>query len=244
MRHLIVWIFILTSINTFSQNRNYTIDTIQVKSEIIKENYGIIVYKPNIIKKSDSVKFLYLLDGEDSNDLYQALSNKLKESITDMIVVGIVNNDRRRDLLYVNGAGNFLSFVSSELIPSIEKGYKTKARILHGHSFGGSFTIYSMINKPELFDCFIATSPTPIMDLVSEESYEKIDSSRNKKLLFYFSYGSKDMKQVQKWSKKLRENLKGMKFENLDWRFKILEGKDHSNSKIDALLDGLIEFIK
>jgi predicted alpha/beta superfamily hydrolase len=215
-----------------------------VKSEIEKENYGIIVYKPNSIIKSDSVKFLYLLDGEDSNDLYQALSDKLKESITDLIVIGIINNDRRRDMLYVNGAGNFLSFISSELIPSIEKDYKTKTRILHGHSFGGSFTLYSMINKPELFDCFIATSPTPIMDLVSKESYERIDSSRNSKLSFYFSYGLKDMKQVKKWSKKLKENLTEIKFEKLDWRFKILEGKDHSNSEIDALQDGLKEFIK
>jgi hypothetical protein len=52
------------------------------------------------------------------------------------------------------------------------------------------------------------------------------------------------MKQVQKWSKKLKENLTEMKFENLDWRFKILEGKDHSNSEIDALQNGLKEFIK
>jgi hypothetical protein len=41
-----------------------------------------------------------------------------------------------------------------------------------------------MINKPELFDCFIATSPTPIMGLVSKESYERIDSSRNSNVLF------------------------------------------------------------
>jgi predicted alpha/beta superfamily hydrolase len=215
-----------------------------VKSEIVKENYGVIVYKPNIIIKSDSVKFLYLLDGENSNDLYQELSNKLKESITDMIVIGIINNDRRRDMLYVNGAGNFLSFITTELIPIIEKDYKAKTRILHGHSFGGSFTIYSMINKPELFDCFIATSPTPIMDLVSKESYHRIDSLRNSKLLFYFSYGSKDIKQVQKWSKKLKENLTGMKFGNLDWRFKIFEGKSHADSEIDALVDGLKEFNK
>jgi hypothetical protein len=215
-----------------------------MKSEILKENRSVIIYKPNSTEKGDSIKYLYLLDGENSNDLYQELSIKLKESTTDLIVVGIINNDRRRDMLYVNGAGNFLSFITTELIPSIEKDYKAKTRILHGHSFCGSFTIYSMINKPELFDCFIATSPTPIMDLVSKENYERIDSSRNNKLFFYFSYGSKDLKQVQKWSKKLKENLTEMKFKNLDWRFKILEGKDHSNSEIDGLQEGLKDFVK
>lgn len=244
MRHFLICILILTSINIFSQNRDYSIDTIQLKSDILKENRQIIIYKPNSIEKSNSVKYLYLLDGENSRDLYQELSDKHKELIKDMIVIGIVNNDRRRDMLYINGAGNFLSFITTELIPCIEKDYQTKTRILHGHSFGGSFTIYSMINKPKFFDCFIATSPTPIMDLVSKESYQRIDSSINNKLFFYFSYGSKDMKQVQKWSKKLKEIITGMKFENFDWRFKILEGKSHDNSETDALIDGLKEFIK
>lgn len=244
MKHLLAWIPILISINTFSQNRNYSVDTVQMRSEILKENRSVIIYKPNSIGKTDSVRYLYLLDGENSDGLYQELRVKLKESISNLIVVGIINNDRRRDLLYINGAGNFLSFITSELVPSIEKEYKVKTRILHGHSFGGSFTIYSMINKPELFDCFIATSPTPIMGLISKEIYQGIDNKRTSKMLFYFSYGSKDMKQVQKWAKKLKENLTGMKFENLDWQFKVIEGKNHEESETDALIDGLNRFIK
>jgi enterochelin esterase-like enzyme len=229
----------LPSINIFPQDRNYTIDTIQVKSEILNENRSIIIYKPQNILQSDSVKFLYLLDGEYSNYRYQRLKEQFKDSFTNLIAVGIINTDRRRDLLYVNSADKFLDFIISELIPITEKDYKTNTRILYGHSFGGGFTVYSLINTPNNFNYFIASSPTPIMDLIKKENYQKIDSTSKRKVIFYFSYGSKDLGQVSKWSEKLKDNLTGMRFKNLDWRFKIFEGKDHNDSDVVALLNGL-----
>jgi predicted alpha/beta superfamily hydrolase len=239
MRQLVVLIFLLSSINIFSQDRDYTIDTIQVKSEILKEYRSIIIYKPQTILRTDSVKFLYLLDGEFSNYRYQSLKEQLKDSISNLIAVGIINIDRRRDLLYVKSADKFLEFIISELIPVIEKDYKINTRILYGHSFGGGFTVYSLINKPSYFNYFIASSPTPIMDLIKKDNYLQIDSTSKHKVIFYFSYGSKDLGQVIKWSEKLKDNLAGIRFKNFDWRFNIFEGKDHNNSDIVALLNGL-----
>ena len=239
MRQLVVLIFILSSINIFPQDRDYTVDTIQVKSQILNENRSIIIYKPQNILQTDSVKFLYLLDGEYSNYRYQRLKEQFKDSITNLIAVGIINTDRRRDLLYVKSADKFLDFIISELIPLTEKDYKTNTRILYGHSFGGGFTVYSLINTPNYFNYFLASSPTPIMDLINKENYQQIDSTSKRKIIFYFSYGSKDLKQVSKWSEKLKDNLTGMRFKNLDWRFKIFEGKDHNDSDVVALLNGL-----
>jgi predicted alpha/beta superfamily hydrolase len=146
-------------------------------------------------------------------------------------------------MLYINGADKFLDFITSEVIPYVEKGYNILTRILHGHSFCGSFTVYSLINKPGSFDCFIASSPTPIIDLIESEYYRRIDSVSNDKIKFCFSFGSKDMNQVCKWSLKLKDNLTGMDFKNLDWRFKIFEGKNHYNSDLVALFWGL-NFVK
>ena len=39
--------------------------------------------------------------------------------------------------------------------------------------------------------------------------------------------------------KRLKDNLTGFIFNNLDWQFMIFEGKDHNNSDISALLNGL-----
>jgi predicted alpha/beta superfamily hydrolase len=125
------------------------------------------------------------------------------------------------------------------LIPVAEKDYKTSTRILYGHSFGGGFTVYSLINTPSSFNCFIASSPTPIMDLIKKENYQQIDSTIKRKVIFYFSYGSKELGQVSKWTEKLKDNLTEMRFNNLDWRFKIFEGKDHNDSDVVSLLNGL-----
>ena len=239
MRPLAVLIFLLHSINIFSQDKDYTIDTIQVKSEILNEYRSIIIYKPQNVLQTDSVKFLYLLDGEFSNYRYLSLKDQFKDSISNLIAVGLINIDRKRDLLYVKNADKFLDFIIIELIPVIEKDYKINTRILYGHSFGGGFTVYSLINKPNNFNYFIASSPTPIMDLIKKENYLQIDSTISRKVIFYFSYGSMDLGQVSKWSEKLKNNLTEMRFKNLDWRFNIFEGKDHNTSDIAALLNGL-----
>ena len=105
---------------------------------------------------------------------FKDLKTDLRDSISNLIAVGIINTDRKRDLLYVKSADKFLDFIISELIPLTEKDYKVNTRILYGHSFGGGFTVYAMINKPNYFNYFIASSPTPIMDLVKKENYQKL----------------------------------------------------------------------
>lgn len=216
MRQIAAFMFLLISINIFSQERNYSIDTIQIKSEVLKEDRRIIIYKPQNLSQTDSVKFLYLLNGEYSNDISQKIYDRFKDSILNLVVVGIMNPERRRDMLYVYSADKFLNFISDELIPVAEKDYKTYARILNGHSFCGSFTIYSLINKPDLFNYYIATSPTPIMKLIDKKDYQRIDSISKSKIVFYFSFGSNDMKQVRRWATKLRDNLTGLKFNHID----------------------------
>lgn len=239
MRQVLTLLLLLVSFHLFADESNYSIDTIQINSDVLGENRKAIIYKPSNIDKVDSVKFLYLLDGDYSNHLYEEIETQFGESISDMIVIGIINQERRRDMLYINEAKKFLEFLTTELIPNVEKNFKTKTRILNGHSFCGSFTIFSMLEKPEYFDCFIAASPTPIMDLVEYDSYLQIDKTSKKKMLFYFSYGSKDMKQVKKWSNKLKENLSEHEFVNIDWEFEIFEGKRHQNSDVIALVQGL-----
>jgi enterochelin esterase-like enzyme len=184
------------------------------------------------------VQFIYCADRE-SIDRFRQLNERFNDSIQNLVVVGILHTDRRRDLLYVKGADKFLDFITTELIPAVEKDCKTKNRFLYGHSFGGAFTVYSMIQKPSYFNSYIASSPTPIMGLIEKENYLQIDSSSKDRTLFYFSYGSKDMKQVRKWSNRLKDNLTGLEFNNFEWRFEIHEGKNHNNSDICAMINGL-----
>ena len=98
--------------------------------------------------------------------------------IPPLIVVGIESLDRNRDLTPSNagqglhgstgnagipqsgGASKFLKFLSEELIPFMESNYRTHPyRILEGHSLGGLFSIYTLMESPDLFDAFVVEAP-------------------------------------------------------------------------------------
>jgi predicted alpha/beta superfamily hydrolase len=95
-----------------------------------------------------------------------------------MIVVGIPNPDRTRDLtpyragvknpdrtvqdFPTSGGGDkFLEFIRTELFPEVEKRYATVPyRIFAGHSLGGLMAIHALITHPEMFNAYIAISPS------------------------------------------------------------------------------------
>ncbi len=83
------------------------------------------------------------------------------------IVVGVKNSQfRYRDLLPVDHnqansqVSNFIKFFDDELIPFIQKNYRTNGfRILAGPQAGAAFGIYALAKKPDLFHGFFLTNP-------------------------------------------------------------------------------------
>ncbi len=59
-------------------------------------------------------------------------------------------------------AGNFHRFIRDEVIPLIEKTYRSDParRILAGHSYGGLFALFGLFTTPDLFQSLIVGSPT------------------------------------------------------------------------------------
>jgi predicted alpha/beta superfamily hydrolase len=234
----------MISLNICSQSDICTIDTFKIKSEILHEERTVFIYKLQGMSETDSITFLYLLEGEESDWINREIRSRFNDSIPNLVVVGITNPERRRDMLYINGADKFLEFIGTELIPSVEKNCRTSKRILHGHSFCGSFAVYALIHKPEYFDYYMATSPIPLIHMVEKEHYMKLDSLSTGKIKFYFSSGSKDMKQVRKYTAILKDNLEGTKFRNLEWQSEVFEGKNHFDIYMVALFWGLDHLIQ
>ena len=60
------------------------------------------------------------------------------------------------------GAPAFLAFIQSELIPLIEREYRSDAaaRVLAGHSAGGLFALYALFCQPDLFAGYSVASPS------------------------------------------------------------------------------------
>ena len=144
---------------------------ITLQSEVLGEDRVMSIYLPDDYDESDQhYPVLYVLDGNahfhHASGAVRFLSNI--GEMPQMIVVAIQNIDRNRDfspehvenMPTTGGANKFLAFIAEELIPEIDKLYRTSSyNTLIGHSFGGVFVSYTLLEKPELFDAFIAISP-------------------------------------------------------------------------------------
>src|SRR5258708_20772254 len=59
------------------------------------------------------------------------------------------------------GADKFLSFIADELLPTIDRNYRTRPyRVLIGHSLGGLFAVYALMSRPEVFKGYLIGSPS------------------------------------------------------------------------------------
>jgi predicted alpha/beta superfamily hydrolase len=189
MKNLLTCILLTFSTAAFSQSsgNKLTIGVIDsVYSPALKETRKIWVYVP---RKNGSGQdshgrypVVYLLDGDSHfysfTGMLQQLSDINKNTICpDMVVVGIQNTDRTRDMTptpggpsyYFNagaiktagGAENFTVFIQKELMPYVEAHYPvTSYRTLIGHSFSGLFVMNTLAKHPGLFSAYVAIDPS------------------------------------------------------------------------------------
>jgi hypothetical protein len=152
-----------------------------IKSQVLGEERAVLVRLPPAYAARGGERFpvLYMTDGDahiqhtGSTVGFLARNNRMPE----MIVVGITNTDRTRDLTPTRveqlpgnpnvrfptsgGADKFLKFIETELVPLVESKYRTQPfRALAGHSLGGLFAVHAMLTRPELFNSYIAVSPS------------------------------------------------------------------------------------
>ncbi len=175
MRQILITIFtLISSIIGYAQSDNIEIgQKYNFESKILNEKRQIAVFIPENYQSSDEkYQVLYVLDGEWNFHFVSSLVDKLVNSgdIPKMIVVGVMNNNRSKDLTppgindnknRFGGGESFLKFLTEELVPWVEGNFRTHPyKVLAGHSFGGLFTIYSIMQSPGAFQSYIALSPS------------------------------------------------------------------------------------
>ncbi len=136
-----------------------------VYSKVLKEYRKFYVQLPAYYNANKKEKYpvVFILDGEVLLPTVNNVQNFYSGGFTpDMVLIGISNaNNRTRDLTISKidpknedqgEAANFSIFLETELIPFIESKYPvTNFRTLIGHSYGGLFTIFTLIHHPNYF---------------------------------------------------------------------------------------------
>lgn len=153
--------------------------TFQLKSKILKSDRQVNVWLPPSYSKGDArYPVLYVIDGGLDQD-FQHLSGlaqlaTINASFDELIVVGIRTQNRIQELCQkqldprylelvpsIGKSDEFMSYISDEVLPSIEKRYRTgKRRAVVGESLGGLFVAEVFLRRPTMFTDYISISPS------------------------------------------------------------------------------------
>lgn len=249
--------------------KNAPSDVVTIHSKVLNEDRKIYVHCP----KSDSADLnkqfpvLYLMDADNHFELLTQYADYLSRpdvlSIPKIIIVGIVNTDRRRDLTPTKsmldysgkpdsstmlkpsgGNENFLEFIRTELMPEIDKNYKTNPyKIFAGHSFGGLSSINCMLTHADMFNAYIAVSPSLWWDneYLLKFTNEKLKKGSVLNKILFYSDGNEGGSNsfFHKALLKFDSTITGKKLNGLSYMYKHYPTETHMTEPIIAYYEAL-----
>jgi len=208
-------------------------------SDILGETRTIKVWLPeNYAESGEVYPVFYLLDAEMVMRFAKAAATVAElggDAIPEMIVVGIENIDRNKDMLpgvdgSESGADRFLDFLSKELFAFVESRYRTTDyRILTGHSNSALFVSYALLRQPEAFNAYFAISPMlghreqEMLGLASQA----FASFPQRNTFLYIQYGEHDFDRVLEVVPEFIEILETANPTSLSHRVDVLPGEGH-----------------
>jgi predicted alpha/beta superfamily hydrolase len=243
-------------------------DVKKMQSQILNEEREYWISLPenysNENFQTQKYPVIYLLDGEKhfnvTTGIVQSLSRGYYPLIPECIIVAIKNTNRSRDLTPTNdstlsyetgGANQFASFINKELIPEINRSYRTlDYKILIGHSFGGLFSLNILFNNPSNFNAYITIDPSLWWDnnLLVNNLEKNIQTTDYKGSILFFananSIGKQKVPNKQhdnhfKAKKRTLEILSNTTPKKLNYSIKYYEDEDHGSVVLPSIIDGL-----
>jgi len=240
-------------------------ETSSLHSDILDEDRTLLISLPDGYEQSPArYPVLYLLDGRGNFHHTTGTLRTLTDAgrLPEMIVVGITNSDRTRDLTptpfvpdpddededeeqdmaTAGGADKFLDFMEQELFPHVEMSYRTAPyRVLIGHSFGGLLAVHALIDRPDSFDAYIAISPSlwwangVVVDR-AESLFSPGGKFAGKTLYMSLADEGNDM---YTYYRRFEELLHYKAPEGLAWQAMMMEGDDHGSTTLRSTYHGL-----
>lgn len=239
------------------------IEVYTIQSKILNEKRKIRIQIPAGNDNYTAYPVVYVLDGEAQMNHIAGQVQYLSESykiIPNMIVVGIDNTDRMRDLTpshtdvgpdgkvdtsarapfkNTGGGEKFLQFIKAEVMPFVDSRYKTAPyKILSGHSLGALIAVYCLMNHPDYFNAYIAISPSLQWDnntLLKQVATTSFD--REKSRVLFFSDANEDAAFHQ--NQLLFDSLLQQKKTALKYRRMFYPEETHISEPVKAFYDGI-----
>lgn len=245
--------FVMSTSNLQAGDDNKIVigEKVKLQSKVLDEERTMFVYLPVGYDLTEaSFPVMYVLDGKThfhhASGIVQFLSTQGLMPPT--IVVAIVNVDRGRDFTpskiekkkNTGGADKFMSFITDELMPYINKNYRTHSfETLVGHSLGGTFATYALLNNPEVFDAYIAISPYLMYDdnMLLAKAETDLKPSYNHSRYFYMTLG--DEPKYTETVDKFVKMVKSASPEGLEFKYTHMTKENHGSIPHLSIYNGL-----
>jgi predicted alpha/beta superfamily hydrolase len=233
-----------------------------LRSKVLNEDRALLVSLPQGYATSTRrYPVLYLLDAE-QEQLFRssvAATDYLGSfrRMPAMIVVGILNTDRVRDLTPVAVEGRetsgqarrFLNFVTEELFAHVEGRYRTVPhRVLFGGSSAGAFAVYALFEEPDAFASVIASRPALgyaddyrwDVDAIFRIVEDRVEGKASFPRRLYLDHGTdEDSLHSPAALERLATLFETHAPDDLQWEIGVVEGGGHISA--ESLRDGLLK---
>jgi len=258
MKHLVrnsMIVLLLSSIALMSSAQTGLEIYDTIFSEILNENRALTIRLPDGYNADSTEKYevIYILDGEWNMNNFAFIYGFAMEDkfVPPVILVALPNtyiegqNMRDRDFLPLEmkdneragGADKFIAFLRTEAIPYIEDHYATNGvNSLYGHSYGGLFSMYTLLSNPDMFENYYCTDP-PLgwekgyLKKLAEESFAK-DPELEKKLWIAGTSHNSSVKDMRKFLEKSAPK-------KLTWLTATYPNEKHNSVRLKGIYDGI-----
>ncbi|WP_375561836.1 alpha/beta hydrolase [Bernardetia sp. OM2101] len=214
----------------------------EIDSKELAEKRTLNIYLPQGYHPDSATIYpvIYVLDGSQYEDFPHiaglAQFMNMYEILPKSIVVGISNlgKSRYRDFTYPSddkqdlkaipnngGSEKFMAYLENEVIPLIEKNYKTDShKTIIGQSLGGLLATEILFKKPYLFDDYVIVSPSLWWD--------------NQKMV----------RKANDFLENLSKNIAETKKDNTDYKKRIFVSLGEEHPTMHKVADKLVDSIK
>lgn len=243
MNHkLLLILFFISSVTLYSQEtdsiRNNNIYD-KIYSDKLSTEREITIQLPRDYNLDEEKRYpvFIVFDGD---YLFEIVSGNVDYmsfwgDIPEAIVVGINQIDSRYNdtsvvdninFTPISSTANFFEFVSQELIPYINKNYRTtNFRVAVGHERTANFINFFLIKKVPIMNGYIAVSPKYTKKMKEYLAQYLISSSQN--IYYYLSTSNEDFQSISEDVLDFNQRLDSLNNENIHYKFQNLVIPSH-----------------
>lgn len=234
MKKIIVFLMLCVIGNTVQSQAIYE----KFKSAKLGEDRQIKILLPRGYDSKAAKKYpvIYVLDGD---YLFEAVAGNTDyyaywEDIPDAIVVGVNQVDTRyEDVMFseqnslpIEKGASFFEFLGMELVPYINKNYKTEAfKVIAGHGETANFINYFLLKDNPLFHAYIVLSPD-FAPQTAEYVTERFEGLKSK-IFYYLATSSNDVKALKDKTEAFNTAITAIENDNLLYNFDNFDGPSH-----------------